>query len=78
MKLCLKRVSLSEDFIFNVDIHDLFSNRPDGAETEEERVEREDSEALKRRVEDAWSAAGLPTFVSYMEAYLDRREGGPG
>jgi hypothetical protein len=76
VKLCLKRVSLSEDFIFNVDIHDLYSNRPDGAETEEEHRERKASEALKRKVEDAWSTAGLPTFISYMEAYLDSREGG--
>ena len=74
VKFCLKRVSLSGDFLFNVDIHDLYLSRPDGRETEEEQREREASEILKRTVEDAWAAAGLPTFVSYMESYLDERE----
>ena len=72
VKLCLKRVSLSDDFLFNVDIHDLYSSRPDGAETDGERREREASEILKRKVEDSWASSGLPTFVSYMAAYLDR------
>jgi hypothetical protein len=71
VKFCLKRVSLSEDFLFNVDIHDLYLGRPDGEESDAERREREAGEVLKRTVEDAWTKAGLPTFVKYMEDYLD-------
>jgi hypothetical protein len=76
VKFCLKRVSLSDEFLFNVDIHDLYLSRPDGEESEDERREREASEVLKRKVESEWAAAGLPTFVKYMEDYLDRSEGG--
>jgi hypothetical protein len=72
VKLTLKRVSLSEDVLFNVDTHDLYLSRSPGEETEEERRECEEAEALKRRVEEAWGAAGLPTFVTYMQDYLDR------
>jgi len=71
MKFCVKRVSMSETFLFNVDIHDLYLCRPDGEETEEERASREASEGLKRRVEELWGEAGLPTFLKYMEEYLE-------
>ncbi len=74
MKFCLKRVSMSETFLFNVDIHDLYLCRPDGAETEEEKASREASERLKRRIEELWGEAGLPTFLKYMEEYLDSEE----
>ena len=74
MKFCVKRVSLSETFLFNVDIHDLYLCRPEGAETEEERREREASEVLKKRIEEIWGQAGLPTFLKYMEEYLDATE----
>jgi hypothetical protein len=74
MKFCVKRVSLSETFLFNVDIHDLYLCRPEGEETEEERGEREASEKLKRRIEELWGQAGLPTFLKYMEDYLDQTE----
>jgi hypothetical protein len=70
MKFCLKRVSLSEEFLFNVDIHDLYLGG-DREETERERTDREASERLKQRVEESWAAAGLPTFVKYMEDYLN-------
>jgi hypothetical protein len=76
VKLCLKRVSLSDEFLFNVDIHDLYLSRPEGEESEEERREREGSEVLKRGVEDEWMKAGLPTFVKYMEDYLERGSSG--
>ncbi len=74
MKFCMKRVSLSETFLFNVDIHDLYLCRPDGEESEEERASREGSEKMKRRVEELWGEAGLPTFLKYMEEYLERSE----
>ena len=74
MKFCVKRVSLSETFLFNVDIHDLYLCRPEGEESEDERREREASEKLKRRIEELWGDAGLPTFVKYMEDYLAQSE----
>ena len=61
MKLVVQEHLVDGEYFFSVDTHDNLEIRPDNPDYEEwERLKNYNRE-LKRRIEAAWDAAGLPT-----------------
>jgi CheY-like chemotaxis protein len=67
MKLALEEYLLEGEFVFTVDTHDEAVVRPGDPDEPAWRELRAWNLAVKRRIEDRWRAAGLPTYAALLE-----------
>ncbi len=76
MKLSLEEYLLADEFVFAVDTHDASIVLPGDPDEPAWREIRRWNLALKRRIEERWRKAGLPTYAA-LRAVLARPAAGP-
>lgn len=76
MKLALEEYLLAEEFVFTVDTHDAAVVLPGDPDEPAWRELRRWNLALKRRIEERWRKAGLPTYAALREV-LSRPSAAP-
>ena len=78
MKLQIQCWPNSDGYLLSVNTHDQvqsFASRP--ADQERFRPIREENQRIKELIEQAWADNGLPTFLAYLRAYIDRHQDTP-
>lgn len=76
MKLGIDRVSDSDEYVLVVDTHDKhFSEMVQEKERQEYRDLLANNQRLHDEIQNAWSAAGLPTFERYLRSRLEGLRG---
>jgi len=75
MKLVLDPSPTGSDYLFKADTHDRHIEPPPGHPELGVFLElRAKNKAVSEEVEQAWADAGLPTFKTYLQADLARRQ----
>jgi len=74
MKLMVEASPGGTGYLFRADAHDMHLHAPEGsADAGPLAALRAQNKVLTEAIEAAWTAAGLPTFRSYLRGELEKR-----
>jgi hypothetical protein len=77
MKLQIQPWPNVAGFMLSVNSHDQVSGLETGADAQAFRDLQAENQRLKEGIEEAWDAAGLPTFLRYLRDYIKSRADDP-
>jgi hypothetical protein len=77
MKLQIQSWDCPSGYLLSVNTHDhALGVDPTAPDAEAFMALQAENQRLKVEIEQAWSDAGLPTFLAYLRSYLDQHSGG--
>jgi hypothetical protein len=75
MKLQIQPWPNAAGFLLSVNTHDqVLALDPNSPDLPAFRAIQAENQRLKEAIENAWDAAGLPTFLRYLREYIENRE----
>lgn len=75
MKLQVQSWPTAQGFLLSVNTHDqMLSQATTARDQAGARLIQQENQALKEAIEQAWDAAGLPTFLAYLRDYIQTHQ----